>query len=73
MTSANQQNSFGNFYEEKTSNTPWKLGAHVNHAKFGFGVILNFEGHGKTGRVQVKFQDHGSKWLLTDYANLEIV
>lgn len=53
-----------------TNRVPWRLGTHVNHPKFGFGIILNFEGQGKTGRVQVRFQHHGTKWLLIDYANL---
>ncbi|MEC8882221.1 MAG: 3'-5' exonuclease [Pseudomonadota bacterium] len=62
---------YESFIPEQHDHTPWRLGAHVNHAKFGFGVVLNFEGQGKTGRVQVKFQNHGVKWLLIDYANLE--
>ncbi len=53
--------------------SPWRLGDHVKHERFGFGVVLNAEGQGETGRVQVKFSDHGVKWLLTDYAKLEVV
>lgn len=53
--------------------TQWRLGAHVKHEKFGFGVVLNAEGQGETGRVQIKFSKHGVKWLLTGYAKLEIV
>lgn len=46
------------------------LGETVNHAKFGQGVILAVEGGGAHTRVQVKFTDHGSKWLVLAYANL---
>lgn len=46
------------------------LGETVHHAKFGQGVILAVEGGGAHTRVQVKFVDHGSKWLVLAYANL---
>lgn len=51
----------------------WRLGAHVKHEKFGLGVVLNAEGSGQSARVMVKFTDHGTKWLLTDYAKLEVL
>jgi len=46
------------------------LGETVNHAKFGQGVILAVEGGGAHTRVQVKFTEYGSKWLVLAYANL---
>lgn len=48
-----------------------QLGQRVNHAKFGEGVILMFEGNGPNARIQVNFNDVGSKWLVAGYANLE--
>ena len=53
------------------STSTWRLGSHVKHAKFGYGVVMNAEGSGSTGRIQVNFAEHGCKWLLTDYAKLE--
>lgn len=50
-----------------------KLGQNVSHAKFGHGVILSVEGSGAHTRVQVKFTDHGSKWLVLAYANLTLL
>jgi DNA helicase-2/ATP-dependent DNA helicase PcrA len=47
------------------------LGQSVNHAKFGGGVVLNFEGAGASARVQVNFDSAGSKWLVLQYANLQ--
>ncbi|CEK09844.1 DNA helicase II [Legionella hackeliae] len=47
-----------------------KLGQNVSHPKFGQGVVLAVEGSGAHTRVQVKFADHGSKWLVLAYANL---
>jgi DNA helicase-2/ATP-dependent DNA helicase PcrA len=47
------------------------LGQRVNHRKFGEGVVLNYEGQGSNARVQVNFNQAGSKWLVVAYANLE--
>lgn len=48
----------------------FKLGQSVTHAKFGQGVVLAMEGSGAHTRVQVKFSQHGIKWLVLAYANL---
>ncbi|WP_455234599.1 DNA helicase II [Thiogranum longum] len=48
-----------------------KLGQRVQHAKFGEGVVLNYEGQGAHARVQVNFEAAGSKWLVVAYANLQ--
>jgi DNA helicase-2/ATP-dependent DNA helicase PcrA len=50
-----------------------RLGQRVRHQKFGDGVVLNVEGQGASARVQVNFERQGTKWLMTGYANLEIV
>jgi DNA helicase-2/ATP-dependent DNA helicase PcrA len=36
-------------------------------------VILKFEGSGPNSRIQVNFNDVGSKWLVAQYARLESV
>lgn len=46
------------------------MGQNVAHAKFGQGVVLAVEGSGAHTRVQVKFGEHGVKWLVLAYANL---
>jgi DNA helicase-2/ATP-dependent DNA helicase PcrA len=51
----------------------FKLGQRVNHAKFGEGVILQFEGRGPGARVNVAFTEVGSKWLMMQYAKLAAV
>ncbi|RKF22091.1 DNA helicase II [Alginatibacterium sediminis] len=51
--------------------TGFALGQRVQHPKFGFGVVLNYEGSGQQSRVQVQFEEAGSKWLVTAYARLE--
>ncbi|NDK39360.1 DNA helicase II [Pseudoxanthomonas gei] len=52
---------------------PLKMGANVVHAKFGSGVVTDYEGTGAHARVQVNFDDEGSKWLVLAYANLQVV
>ena len=47
-----------------------RLGQRVQHPKFGEGVVLMYEGQGAHARVQVNFEDAGSKWLVVAYANL---
>mgnify|MGYP001203880236 FL=1 len=49
----------------------FQLGQRVQHAKFGEGVVLKYEGSGPNARVQVNFTDVGSKWLVAAYANLQ--
>ena len=48
-----------------------RLGQNVMHAKFGTGVVVDIEGSGAHARVQVNFDDAGSKWLVLAYANLQ--
>jgi DNA helicase-2/ATP-dependent DNA helicase PcrA len=59
------------FTLETFANTGFKLGQSVSHAKFGEGVVLNYEGSGAQSRIQVNFADVGSKWLVVEYANLK--
>jgi len=48
-----------------------RLGGRVRHTTYGEGVILNVEGQGQHARVQVNFEQAGTKWLVLAYANLE--
>ena len=50
-----------------------RLGQRVRHGKFGEGVVLNLEGQGAHARVQVNFEQQGTKWLMVGYANLEVM
>jgi len=58
---------------EEQSVPGMRMGSRVRHAKFGDGVILNFEGNGPQARIQVNFERAGSKWLMLSYAHLEVV
>jgi DNA helicase-2/ATP-dependent DNA helicase PcrA len=46
------------------------LGASVRHPTFGTGTVTDYEGAGSHARVQVNFDEAGSKWLVLAYANL---
>ena len=50
-----------------------RLGQRVRHGKFGDGVILNYEGQGPHARVEVNFENAGTKWLVLSYANLDLM
>ena len=61
------------FTTETFENTGFKLGQSVTHAKFGEGVVLNYEGSGAQSHIQVNFAEVGSKWLVVAYANLQAI
>ena len=49
------------------------LGSRVSHAQFGEGIVTAAEGQGNHARVQIHFEDAGSKWLVLAYANLVVL
>ena len=53
--------------------TELSLGQRVYHQVFGEGVVLNFEGRGASARVEVNFDTDASKWLVLQYANLQLM
>lgn len=52
---------------------PYSLGQRVFHEMFGEGTVLQFEGQGPGLRLQVNFDDAGSKWLVASFAKLEAI
>ena len=59
------------FQSDATESTGFALGQRVMHGLFGEGVVLNYEGQGAQARIQVNFDDEGSKWLMVSYAKLQ--
>jgi DNA helicase-2/ATP-dependent DNA helicase PcrA len=49
---------------------PVKLGQRVSHPSFGEGVVVSAEGSGPHTRLQINFENAGSKWLVAAYAKL---
>ena len=58
-------------HERAEADTGLFVGQRVSHARFGDGIVLNLEGQGPQSRVQVNFEDAGSKWLIASMANLQ--
>ena len=58
------------FETQRPDEHPFAIGQNVRHAKFGEGVVLNFEGRGLDARVQVRFRAEGTKWLALQFAKL---
>ncbi|MEM7430415.1 MAG: DNA helicase II [Pseudomonadota bacterium] len=50
-----------------------RLGQRVRHRKYGEGVIFHCEGEGPRAQVHVNFETGGTKILLYQYANLELL
>ena len=50
---------------------PVSIGRRVRHPRFGEGVVLDHEGTGAQCRIQVRFDQAGSKWLVWSMAHLE--
>ena len=63
----------GNIAAQAAADCGIALGQRVLHSIFGAGTVLSFEGQGASARVQVNFEDEGSKWLVLQYANLELL
>jgi DNA helicase II / ATP-dependent DNA helicase PcrA len=62
-----------NFEMQRPDEHPFAIGQNVRHAKFGDGVVIDFEGRGLDARVQVRFATEGTKWLALQYAKLSPV
>ena len=74
MNSRSRQNDPSHYTKmTSTSSSIYSIGQVVKHAKFGLGTVVNCEGSGDSMRLQIKFQKVGTKWLISSYANLEIV
>ena len=57
----------------RDSNSPYRIGQSVQHAKFGLGVIVNSKAAGDATHLQINFAEHGMKWLDGKVAKLTVV
>ncbi|KXS34316.1 MAG: DNA helicase II [Pseudomonadota bacterium] len=75
QTQVQKPTSYGRFNtgasHEAFEQTGFSLGQRVRHAKFGDGTVLNYEGTGPQSRIQINFDQVGTKWLVVAYAKLE--
>jgi DNA helicase-2/ATP-dependent DNA helicase PcrA len=49
----------------------FSLGQRVAHPSFGEGSIIDIEGSGARTRVQINFDEAGTKWLMLSHARLQ--
>ncbi|MEK8089600.1 DNA helicase II [Thermithiobacillus plumbiphilus] len=52
---------------------PFPLGSRIRHPVFGEGMVLNYEGGARQGRIQINFESVGVKWLALGVVKLELV
>jgi DNA helicase-2/ATP-dependent DNA helicase PcrA len=64
------QEDYDDFNQEHRS---FRVGSRVTHEVFGEGKILQITGNGDMQKISVNFEDHGTKHLLTKFANLKLV
>ncbi len=57
--------------QETPASAPFALGQRVFHEIFGEGTVLRFEGQGNGLRVEVNFDEAGTKLLVVSFAKLE--
>ncbi len=46
-----------------------RIGQQVTHRQFGIGIVLQCEGRGAHARVQVRFENAGTKWLIASFVS----
>jgi DNA helicase-2/ATP-dependent DNA helicase PcrA len=64
------QESYDDYDQDRRS---LRVGSRVTHAVFGMGKILQITGTGDMQRVTILFENHGSKQLLSKFANLKLI
>jgi len=50
-----------------------KIGSTVTHPKFGQGIVTGYEGNENDLRIQIRFSEHGVKWLAMEFAKLTTI
>jgi DNA helicase II / ATP-dependent DNA helicase PcrA len=64
------QEGYDEYDQERRS---LRVGSRVTHSVFGIGKILQIVGSGDMQRVTINFEEHGTKQLLTKFANLKLI
>lgn len=72
MSERKLQHAMPNTLRDQHADDPYKMGDIVEHAKFGEGCILAFEGDGAGRRALIRFKESGEKWLILAYAKLNV-
>ena len=49
---------------------PFKVGARIQHARYGEGVVGGYQGQGAETEIRITFPRIGDKWFILEYAKL---
>jgi DNA helicase-2/ATP-dependent DNA helicase PcrA len=49
---------------------PYKMGARVNHPRYGEGVVSGYQGQDAEAEIRVSFPKVGDKWFILEYVKL---
>jgi DNA helicase-2/ATP-dependent DNA helicase PcrA len=61
-------------YEDMSQEeSPFRAGAHVRHAKFGEGRVMQLSGSGDSASAVVMFGDKVPRTLMLKFAKLDVV
>ncbi|MFI4860174.1 MAG: ATP-dependent helicase [Phycisphaerales bacterium JB063] len=78
VDSADDRDPFGDDYNDRPARSVaakqaslFPKGSKVRHAQFGIGEVLDVTAMGSISRATVRFNTHGRKTLILQYANLE--
>jgi DNA helicase-2/ATP-dependent DNA helicase PcrA len=55
------------YASQPENETGLRIGQRVNHHQFGEGTLLQYEGRGEHARIQVRFEQVGTKWLIASF------
>jgi DNA helicase-2/ATP-dependent DNA helicase PcrA len=64
------QESYDDYDQERRS---LRVGSRVTHQVFGMGKILQILGNGDMQKITIAFEEHGTKQLLSKFANLKLI
>lgn len=54
-------------FTESMNESGIRIGQRVTHHQFGEGTVLQYEGRGEHARIQVRFEQTGTKWLIASF------
>ncbi|MDC0183309.1 UvrD-helicase domain-containing protein [Nitrosomonadales bacterium] len=75
LNSMNQEDILSNPIQTDFTNSRQEIeiGSSVLHPKFGQGIVTSYEGSEDDLRIQIRFKEHGVKWLAMEFAKLTTI
>ncbi|MBI5937684.1 MAG: UvrD-helicase domain-containing protein [Betaproteobacteria bacterium] len=70
MSSAGESHEAAPAQASRAAAMPYRVGARVQHARYGEGVVAGYQGQGAETEIRVSFPRVGDKWFILEYARL---